>query len=502
VPIVLYLLGALASVGAVGGAWWYLAPTEQPPAPPPPAPPAPSGDFDLTPPPKPASPPAPPPAPPALAPAHLAVTPRSVDLTIVVDTNGQVRDGEPTRLVSLSNDGGQKLTIEELLTAGGYGAFGVDASCSGRTLGAGERCIVTVTFRPLQTGIYEGSLVIDHTAGANLRIPLTGLAQLAATPAPSDEEARLARMRADRARQVAALAGHGGDVVGNVLRRRDPPPAPPAPPPAAPSQLGYGEAVASALATLPVDRARILTRDQVITATLKSSVSSRIPGLVLATVDRDVWSSDAGRLILVPKGTSLIGRQISTPRRGDARLAVGWSELIRPDGVRIVVDGSSADAMGRIGLVGEVDTRFWERYGSAMLVSLLGTAEDVLMLELADGEEDSDGGNSTVVVAGQDSTSNFGAIARSIVNETLDLPPVITVAQGTRFNVFLASDVVFQGPPFEQAAASARPVPPGASPPRSVAGAAPPAVQPAPPPVAIAPAPAAIRPAGSGVSTR
>lgn len=445
-PALVYAIAALLTVVAAGGGAWMLWPQQQEQPQPTPPPAAPPGDFDLTPPPAPKkeAKPAPPPKP-APLPARLDVRPAAIDFTIVVDREGHVQDGRPSAAVKLTNVGGRKMKIEELLTAGGYGAFGTDTACSGKMLAPAASCTATVTFRPLQPGAFEGSLVIDHSAGDNLRVRLTGLAQLAATPAPSDEAARLARLRNERAAKVAA-ATPVSHASQDVLLRREPAPKPPAPPLGAPHQDGYGSLVASVTATLPVDRGRILTRDQVIPAVLKSSVSSRIPGPVLATVERDVWSSDTGRLVLVPKGTSVIGHQVAATKRGDARLAVVWTELIRPDGSRIVVNGDSADAMGRVGLVGEVDDRFWERYGGALLISLLGTGQDVLLLELAKGQSTTTSNNSTVVVAGQQSTSNFGAIARSMVNETLNLPPVITVSQGTRFSIFLSADIVFRPP--------------------------------------------------------
>lgn len=479
-----------AMLSAAGGGVYYMWPKDAPPPEAPAPPPAASGDFDLTMPPKatdaPKPTPSPPPVPPA--PALLVVSPASVDFTIVIEDDGTLRDGQAARAVRLTNTGGQPLAIEELLTAGGLGTFGADAACTGRQLPPTATCDVTVTFRPMQPGAFEATLVVDHSAGENTRIRLTGLAQRAATPAPSGEAERLKRLRAERAAGVAAATASVGRLDGNVLRRALPQSGATTGNPAPPRQAGYGEGVVTVPASLPVDRARILTRDQVIPAVMKSSVSSRIPGSVLATVERDVWSSgaDAHRLILIPKGTSLIGRQASSPQRGDARLAVVWTEMIRPDGARILVSGESADAMGRAGLVGKVDDRLVERYGAAVLISLLGTAEDVLILQL-DEQDRASSNDSTVVVAGESSTSNFGSIARNLVDETLDLPPVITVAQGTRFHVLLTADVRFPGPPFDTSM-------PGAATGTGTTGNSPsaaptPAVQPAPGPVPVGPTP-------------
>jgi type IV secretion system protein VirB10 len=117
--------------------------------------------------------------------------------------------------------------------------------------------------------------------------------------------------------------------------------------------------------TLPVDRYRVITADRYIGAVLENSVNSQIPGRIIAIVERNIYGAD-GRLALLPKGTRIICSYQSLAKVGDTRLNVGCSRAIRPDGASVMLtDAQGADQMARTGLVGDVDIRMWERYGSA-----------------------------------------------------------------------------------------------------------------------------------------
>ena len=48
-----------------------------------------------------------------------------------------------------------------------------------------------------------------------------------------------------------------------------------------------------------------------------------------------------------------------------------WTRLIRPDGAMIELSAPATDGLGRGGLDGDVDTHFFERFGGAILLTLL-----------------------------------------------------------------------------------------------------------------------------------
>ena len=48
-----------------------------------------------------------------------------------------------------------------------------------------------------------------------------------------------------------------------------------------------------------------------------------------------------------------------------------WTRIIRPDGASIQIASSGTDPLGRAGLEGTVDRHFFERFGGAVLLSVI-----------------------------------------------------------------------------------------------------------------------------------
>jgi type IV secretory pathway VirB10-like protein len=46
-----------------------------------------------------------------------------------------------------------------------------------------------------------------------------------------------------------------------------------------------------------------------------------------------------------------------------------WSRIITPKGIVITINAELSDQMGRSGLAGEIDTKFWDKYGMTLLFS-------------------------------------------------------------------------------------------------------------------------------------
>lgn len=123
-----------------------------------------------------------------------------------------------------------------------------------------------------------------------------------------------------------------------------------------------GRGAGKALPSGPtVDPVRILGRGTLIPAILETAIDSDIPGGVRAVVSTDVLSSD-GKRSVVPRSSRLIG-QYKTRRAGGQHSAyVVWTQIVRPDGVKLDIPSTAAGASER---------QFFERFGSARLVSVI-----------------------------------------------------------------------------------------------------------------------------------
>src|SRR3546814_7098585 len=86
------------------------------------------------------------------------------------------------------------------------------------------------------------------------------------------------------------------------------------------------------------------------------------------------WSSDVCSSDLMEKGTRVLGEYRGDIQQGQNRLFVLWTRAVTPRGVRIDLASPGADALGRAGLAGAVDSFFWARFGGDLLLSLVDDA--------------------------------------------------------------------------------------------------------------------------------
>src|SRR3546814_18955797 len=88
--------------------------------------------------------------------------------------------------------------------------------------------------------------------------------------------------------------------------------------------------------------------------------SSDLPGYTSCLIPRDVYSEN-GRVILMAKGTRVLGEYRGGIQQGQNRLFVLWTRAVTPRGVRIDLASPVAAAPGRAGLAGAADRLSWAR---------------------------------------------------------------------------------------------------------------------------------------------
>lgn len=171
---------------------------------------------------------------------------------------------------------------------------------------------------------------------------------------------------------------------------------------------------------------RTVPQGTVIPAVLETALDSTRPGGVRALVQRDVSSFDGTR-VLVPRGSRLYGEYEADLQSGQNRALVQWTRLIRPDGVTIALNSPSSDPLGRAGIRGRVDTKFLQRFGGAILQSVLDIGVGLAVNEASDG----------VFVALPGSTQNVQ------IAEPNTIRPTLKVRHGASVSVFVARDLDF-----------------------------------------------------------
>lgn len=172
-----------------------------------------------------------------------------------------------------------------------------------------------------------------------------------------------------------------------------------------------------------------LVQGTIIPAVLETALNSELPGFVRAIVSRDVRSFDGARVV-VPRGSRLVGQYKSGMATGQSRAYIMWVRLIRPDGVSVQLSSPAMGEGGEIGLSGEVNRHFWQRFGASIMLSIVGGAAGSL--------GDSDSG--TIVVG----TSANSAAAMALETDG-KISPTIRIPLGTPVQVFVARDMDFSG---------------------------------------------------------
>jgi type IV secretion system protein VirB10 len=196
---------------------------------------------------------------------------------------------------------------------------------------------------------------------------------------------------------------------------------------------------------------RTIAQGKIINSVLETAVNTDLPGQLRAIVSRDIYP-ESGRNVLIPKGSRLIGVYNSVIRRGQTRVLIVWSRLIRPDGVDIMIGSPAIDSLGRAGVNGIVDNKYSEIFSAALLTSVI-TIGIATSVEAISGDETTTttnangttttGGAGAIAAAG--AVANIGNIGKDIVNTMLDLKPTVTIDQGTRVDVFVNRDLIFPG---------------------------------------------------------
>ncbi|MEP1231565.1 MAG: type IV secretion system protein VirB10 [Litorimonas sp.] len=180
----------------------------------------------------------------------------------------------------------------------------------------------------------------------------------------------------------------------------------------------------------------LVTQGTFISGVLETAINSDLPGLLRAVVDKNIYGR-TGQVIVIPKGSRLIGRYRSNLSNGQSRVFVVWSRLERPDGVVADLGSPGTDQLGVAGLGGVVDTHFVERFGAATFLSIIGPITALLVDEAIGTDNDQ---TTNIINGSQQSFSDAASIA---LENSISRPPTIHVDQGSEITIFVNRDISF-----------------------------------------------------------
>lgn len=256
-------------------------------------------------------------------------------------------------------------------------------------------------------------------------VPAIDGAAASGSRGPSPEEQRRALAESAQRAPVLAYSRSGGGARPTI---GDGPAVAPSGPgePSSMDRLRQVSPIGRAEAGRLPDRRFLITAGTSIPCILQTAMDSATPGFVSCLVPRDVYSDD-GSVVLIERGARVLGEYRSGLQRGRGRLFVLWTRAVTPEGVAVTLASPAADALGRAGFDGRIDSHFWERFGGALVFSIV------------------DGAAYAAVDAGAErgmvrAPSDAASVA---LQDSVGIPPTLRKDQGSEVSIFVAQDLDF-----------------------------------------------------------
>jgi type IV secretion system protein VirB10 len=188
-------------------------------------------------------------------------------------------------------------------------------------------------------------------------------------------------------------------------------------------------------------RNMLVTMGTVIPCVLETALDSTLPGFATCMVPRDVLSDDS-TVVLMEKGTRIVGEFKGGVREGQHRVFILWTRAETPNGVIVNLASPATDAVGRTGVDGVYDGHFWERFGGALMFSLVDDATNVAGAAAAGSRA----GNGSINSSYYQPSVNAGQQAASIaLGNSINIPPTIRKNQGDFVSIYVGRDLDFSG---------------------------------------------------------
>jgi type IV secretion system protein VirB10 len=188
----------------------------------------------------------------------------------------------------------------------------------------------------------------------------------------------------------------------------------------------------------------LLPKGAFIDCTLETAIDSTLPGMTTCITATDTFGMD-GKVVLLERGTKLVGETRGQVQQGSARVFVIWTQARTPTGVVVPLESPGTDELGRAGLAGAVDRHFWDRFGAAILISTIDGGVQAAV------DSSMRGGSTTIV-----NPASVQDVTTETLKSTLNIPPTVVKSNGDRIQILVARDIDFSGVYQLRAVADAR----------------------------------------------
>ena len=183
----------------------------------------------------------------------------------------------------------------------------------------------------------------------------------------------------------------------------------------------------------------VVTEGTLIPCILQTAIDTQLAGFVTCVVPIDVRGT-SGNVVLLDRGTKIVGQIQAGLVQGQERVFVLWTRAETPKHVVISLNAPGADELGRSGVPGAVDNHWWQRFGGALMLTLVQGS-----LNAGTALAANSGGGSGEATAGfvYGAQSSGQQVANTALENTINIPPTLRKNQGDTVSVFVAQDLDF-----------------------------------------------------------
>ena len=141
---------------------------------------------------------------------------------------------------------------------------------------------------------------------------------------------------------------------------------------------------------------------------------------------------------MIDKGATVVGEASGGIKSGQARVFALWTRLVNPDGATINLNSPGTNSLGSAGIPGQIDSHFWERFGPAILISIISDLGDAGVQYAAN--KASNGGTN---INFDNTSQTSDSLAREALAATINIPPTLYDQQGDHVAIFVRQDLDF-----------------------------------------------------------
>ena len=198
-----------------------------------------------------------------------------------------------------------------------------------------------------------------------------------------------------------------------------------------------------------VDMSLMILADKPIPAVLARAIDTSNAAPATAFVERNVYSEE-GRNVIIPAGSRLIGEysagagESGEANSSAARQNITWKRLIRPDGSMFSFSSaSSADPMGRAGVLAYVDKQLLKKYTGPLLTALFSQVPSLMFStnESPSEQNTETGRQQTMSDIRQDFNDKSSEMFKQLMDDLADVQTIVYIPAGTRMIIFPNEDL-------------------------------------------------------------